>query len=335
MTRPTTGMVLGKFMPPHTGHLYLAELAAGFVDELTVVVGTLSREPIPGELRFAWMRELLPDARVVHLRDENPQDPSEHPDFWDIWKASLARVLPGPLDYVFASEPYGPTLARVLGAEYIPVDPARIAVPVSGTSIRANPLAHWEHLPRCVRPYFVLRVCVFGPESTGKSTLARDLATRFGTVHVPEYARTWLEAKGLAAPSRPEDFLPIARGQLASERALSRSANRVLFADTDLLLTSLWSQALAGSVAPFIAETAGSRPFDLYLLTDVDVPWVADGVRYLPHERRSFFERCEEALSARRLRYVVIRGSWEERLRVAISAVEELLRAPPPRPAPP
>src|SRR5262249_341183 len=149
---------------------------------LTVVVGSLAGEPIPGALRHRWMSEIFPGVRVVHLTDENPQDPSEHPAFWDIWRESLLRVLPARPDYVFASEPYGPRLAAELGARFVMVDAARETFPVSGTAVRADPLAHFRHLPRCVRPYFVKRVSVFGPESTGKSTLARRLAAHYGTV---------------------------------------------------------------------------------------------------------------------------------------------------------
>ena len=123
MATRTTGMVLGKFLPPHLGHVYLVEFAQRFVDELTVVVGTLQREPIPGERRFQWMRELFPTANVVHLTDENPQDPSEHPDFWNIWRSSLLRVLPQAPDFVFASDDYGWKLAEVLGTLFAGPDP--------------------------------------------------------------------------------------------------------------------------------------------------------------------------------------------------------------------
>src|SRR5258708_4010315 len=117
---PTSGMVLGKFMPPHLGHVYLVEFARHCVDALTVVVGSLPSEPIPGELRYQWMRELFPDVNVVHLTDENPQKPEEHADFWNIWRSSLLRVLPGRPTYVFAGEEYGARLAEALGARFIP-----------------------------------------------------------------------------------------------------------------------------------------------------------------------------------------------------------------------
>jgi NadR type nicotinamide-nucleotide adenylyltransferase len=316
------GLVLGKFLPPHLGHLYLCEFARGMCDDLTVVVGTLAREPIPGALRARWMAELLPGVRVVHLTDENPQEPAEHPDFWAIWRASLERVLPHRVDLVFASEPYGEPLAGILGAEFVPVDLGRTAIPISGTSIREDPLGHWEQIPRCVRPWFVRRVCVFGPESTGKSTLAARLARHFQTVCVPEYARTYLEARG--GHCTAADMEPIARGQIASEEALARSAHRLLFSDTDVLLTTIWEEALFGQHSPWIEQQAAARVPDLYLLTDVDVPWVADPVRYLPDERRAFFARCEAELQRRGRRYVVIRGSWEDRFAAAVAAVEAI-----------
>jgi NadR type nicotinamide-nucleotide adenylyltransferase len=314
--------VLGKFLPPHLGHLHLVEFARGFVDELTVVVGTLAREPIPGALRHLWMQELVPGARVLHLAEELPQDPSEHPRFWDLWREALLGILGGERpDFVFASEAYGERLARELGARFVPVDPARAAIPVSGTLVRGDPTAHWDAIPRCVRPYFVKRVCIFGPESSGKSTLARKLAEKFGTAWVPEYARTFLEAKG-AAPSF-EDLVTIARGQVASEEALARNARGVLVCDTDPLLTTVWSEVLFSRVDPGLERIARSRTYDLYLLTDVDVPWVADAVRYLPEERRGFFERCRSKLSGRP--HIRIDGTWAEREAKAIAAVEALI----------
>src|SRR5262245_9256154 len=317
------GMLLPKFLPPHLGHVYLGEFAGRYVDCLTIVVCTLQREPIPGELRYRWMRELFPFDHVVHLTDELPQEPAEHPDFWALWKASLERVLPGRPDFVFASEAYGIKLAEVLDGAFVPVDRARSAMPVSGTAVRADPLRHWEYLPRCVRPYFLRRVCVFGPESTGKTTLARRLAEHFDTVCVPEYARGVIEAQGGAI--RYEDMERVARGQVASEEALSRSARRVLFADTDVLTTRIWSERLFGRCPEWVAEQAEQRSYDLYLLLDVDVPWVADVARYLPEDRVAFFARCREELDQRGRRYVHLRGDWDRRFELARQAVEALL----------
>lgn len=317
------GLILGKFLPPHAGHQHLVQFAQQFCNRLTVLVCTLEREPIPGNLRYAWMRELFPAARVVHVTDEVPQEPSEHPQFWDIWRELVMRYAGEPIDYVFASEDYGHRLAQEVGAQFIPVDPRREAVSVSGTAIREQPLAHWRYLPTCVRPYFVKRVCVFGPESTGKSTLARDLASHFQTVHVPEFARSLLDIKqGVCDAS---DIPLIARGQLAAEEALARRSNRLLICDTDLLTTTVWSEVLFGDCPAWIREAARKQRYDLTLLLDVDVPWVDDQQRYLPHARQEFFARCQAALETARRPYRIIRGAWPERFEQARDFVQQLL----------
>ncbi|MGZ8360309.1 MAG: adenylyltransferase/cytidyltransferase family protein, partial [Allosphingosinicella sp.] len=99
------GFVLGKFMPPHAGHVFLVETARTLVDELTILVCWLPDDPIPGEARLAWMRELFPHCRVVGHGALVPQAPDEHPDFWPIWRRIVREAHPEPIDTVFASEP--------------------------------------------------------------------------------------------------------------------------------------------------------------------------------------------------------------------------------------
>ena len=325
------GLVLGKFMPPHAGHLYLVEFALAMCDQVDVVVGALADEPIPGELRFGWMRELAPDAHVHHLTDENPSLPEEHPDFWDIWRASLLRLLPKPPTHVFASEEYGARLAAELGAAFVPLD--RTAGPfggLSGTAIRKAPAKHWDALPGLVRPYFQRRIHVVGPESTGKSTLARELAERLGTRWVPEYARTWLERAGNTRGSdgtfdvRPGDMPIIARGQAASADALSEGAGSVLVLDTDALTTVLWSDELFGEVDPAVSAAAHGESPALTLLLDVDLPWEEDEVRYRPDQRRDFFRRFKAELEQRGRPYHVVRGSGTARTEAALAAIAAL-----------
>lgn len=316
----TRGFLLGKFLPPHQGHVYLGQFARHHCDQLTILVCTLEREPIPGSLRFAWMRELFPDCRVVHLTEDVPQEPAEHPDFWPIWRAIVQQAHPEPIDFVYASEAYGARLAAEIGARFVPVDPGRDAVPAAGRAIIADPFRHWDFLPAPVRPYFTKSVCVFGPESTGKTMLARQLAQRFGTIAVPEYGRTYTDAFGTDCP--PEAFLAIAQGHLAATAAAARQARRILVLDTDPVLTAVWSDMLQGSRDPWF-ETAPVA--DLYLLTDIDVPWVDDGTRYFPDagRRGEFFTRCKAELDRRGLRYVTLSGDWEMRAAAAERAVRE------------
>ena len=228
----------------------------------------------------------------------------------------------GP-DYVFASEEYGEPLAQILGAKFIPCNIARDIMPVSGTAVRADPLRNWEYLPEIVRPYFLKRVCLVGGESSGKSTLAQTLATELKTKHVPEYARIYLERRG--GRCEKEDMIPIARGQIALETALAREATRVLISDTDAWLSQVWSEFLFNEVSPDLQALADKQRFDLYLLLSPDLPWVADSVRYLPHQRQEFFERCRALLDETKRPYVIISGSGDVRLQNALSAVRSLL----------
>ena len=319
-----SGLVLGKFLPPHAGHLHLVRAARAQVDRLTVLVCTLAREPIPGPLRAAWMRELCPDADVVHVDEELPQEPAEDPRFWERWVAAIRRVVPVGPDLVFTSEDYGDELAARLGARHVCVDRARAAVPISGTEIRRDPLAAWAHLPPPVRAHFVKRVAVFGAESTGKTTLAGRLAEGFGTVWVPEHARAYLDAKG--PPVEARDIEPIARGQIADEDRLARAADRVLFCDTELETTVIYSEAYFGSCPDWIRAEARRRPYDLYLVCDIDVPWVPDPWRDLGHRRAELDAGFRRALVGKSAPIVTIRGPWGDRLATAAAAVERLWR---------
>jgi NadR type nicotinamide-nucleotide adenylyltransferase len=321
----TYGMVLGKFLPPHKGHVYLIEFAKNFVDDLTVVVDTMPTDPIHTDTRCAWIRQMFPSVRVVRLKEPNPQEPKDHPQFWEIWQRTLLDLLPHKLDYVFASEQYGWKLAEVLGAQFVGVDPGRNIMPTSGTACRNDPFANWDYLPSVVRAHFVRKVCIFGPESTGKSTLALNLAKHYKTISVPEYGRTWTELR--QGQVNPEDIEIIARGQLASEDALAQEANKIMFCDTDLLTTTIWSDWLFGSCPQWIKDKAVKRRYDLHLLLDVDVPYVEDIVRYLPDQRIEFFERCQKELEVAGRPYVKISGTWDKRLEQSIKAVDNLLKS--------
>lgn len=323
------GFLLGKFLPPHAGHKLLIDFAASFCDELTVLVCSLPTEPIPGEQRYQWVRELAPGQTVHHLTDELPQEPSESPDFWTLWRNAILEYEPRGFDFVFASEHYGQRLAEELDARFIPVDINREIVACSGTAIRSDPMTHWDMIPACVRPYFVKRVCLVGPESSGKSTLASRLAARFDTVCAWEHARPLLDLKG--GHCDPEDIPIIARSQMAIESTMAHRANRVLFCDTSVLLTKIWSEVLFSDVPAHITRTADAIRYDLVLLLEPDIPWVDDDQRYFPNheDRQRFFERCRAELERINQPYEVIGGSFEQRETHAISVVQRVLGIEP------
>ncbi len=330
MSRPTRGLVLGKFLPPHLGHKYLIDFASGQVDEMSVLVCTLKRQPIPGHLRYDWMRRSFGGVRVIHHTNELPDEPAdaETPEqFWEMWRASILSHLGAPPDYVFASEPYGAKLAEVLGARYIPGDGPRELVPISGTAIRSDPARHWDFLLPAARPYFVRRVAVIGPESSGKSTLTQYLAARYDTKYAAEYARAYLDATNLQIT--PEAILAISRGHRASEDALAEQCRSgLLFCDTEALITAFWSRCFLGFVPPEVERHAAEDRYALYLVTTATEEWVTDPQRFTPdfRERAEFSRQCVREMERLGRRYVVLSGTWEQRAEQAAAAVDALLR---------
>src|SRR5690606_10932528 len=146
---------------------------------------------------------------------------------------------------------------------------------------RADPLGNWEFIPTAVRPYYVKRILIHGAESTGKTTLAHQLAEHYQTQWVPEYGRIYIE---LRRDNHFDDFVyediaQIASGHLESEEEAARLANRLLFVDTDLMTTAIYSKHFFGKAPRFVERIANERRYDLYLLLDTDLQWADDPQR--------------------------------------------------------
>jgi len=164
------------------------------------------------------------------------------------------------------------------------------------------------------------RIAITGPESTGKSMLAEQLAAHYGTLWVPEYAREYLN--GLNRPYEFDDLAKIARGQLAHENRLARQAGKYLFCDTELLVIKIWSLYKYHRCDPWILEELGSHPYDLYLLCDIDLPWVEDPLREHPALRKYFFDWFCRELEQMKAPFRVVSGPGPDRLQNALSIID-------------
>jgi NadR type nicotinamide-nucleotide adenylyltransferase len=174
-----------------------------------------------------------------------------------------------------------------------------------------------------------IKVVLFGPESTGKTTLSRQLARHYNSVWVPEYAREYLQNKwnNERKTCEPKDLLPIAIGQMKLENELAQKTDSVLICDTDLLETKVYSEAYyQGTCDPILDTYALKNSYHLYFLTYIDTPWEADDLRDKPNERERMFKAFEFALKTYNRPYVLLKGSKQERFKLAVEYIDNLLK---------
>jgi len=305
------GLVIGKFMPVHRGHIPLIEFALAHCDELIVSMSYASSDPIPHTLRYGWLQSLFKENSKIKLEESLDNFDDENlplDERTKLWATFIERRFP-KIDVVVSSEEYGIPFARHLGAVSVSYDPMRNQVPISATKIRANPFLYWEFIPEIVRPYFVKLICFYGPESTGKSTMAKKMATHYQTEFVPEVAREIVSSNDFSL----DDIVRIAKAQNERVKEKMKTANRFLFCDTDLITTQIYCRHYLKTVPSILHELEKEIKYDQYFLFDIDVPWVADGLRDLGNERTEMFYVFKEELEKRDIQYTLVKGNWPKR----------------------
>lgn len=175
----------------------------------------------------------------------------------------------------------------------------------------------------------IIKIAIFGPESTGKTTLAKQLASYYDTVWAPEYAREYLQKKldEIGQICQPEDLLPIAIGQTKLENDKLLTANRYLFCDTCLLVTKVFSEINYNFCDPILDKAAQKHKYDLFFLTDIDIPWEDDGLRDQPNNRESQFNTFKESLVFNKKPFIVLSGNAATRFEQAKRIIKDLERA--------
>jgi NadR type nicotinamide-nucleotide adenylyltransferase len=172
----------------------------------------------------------------------------------------------------------------------------------------------------------VKRIVIIGSESSGTTTLARALAEHYRTVWVPEYGRTYSEGRQyVGQPWRTDEFIHIATEQVRMEDALALLANRVLICDTDAFATSIWHERYMGAPSDDVKAITASRKYDLYVVTDVNIPFEQDDIRDGESFRQWMQGRFVEELSKGPTPMILVSGPHEERFAAAVKRIDEIL----------
>lgn len=317
-----TGVVIGKFYPPHQGHHYLINTASSQCDLLHVLVCWKPEQTVPVDVRIACIREVHPEVNVMAVKDILDDDDTPG------WAHYTVQLLGGTPDVVFTSEDYGEGYAQAMGSTHVMVDRFRNAYPCSGTMVRTSPLDCLDRVAPTIRAFYVKRICIVGAESTGKTTLCEMLAEHYQTNWVPEYGREYCVEKwqdGITDGWSSDEFVTIATEQARREDHAARIANKVLICDTDPFATSIWHERYLNRRNTEIETIANSRNYDLYLLTGDEIPFVQDGLRDGEHIRRWMHERFVEALTATNRPWVLIAGTHNERISRAVQCIDYVL----------
>lgn len=310
-------IILMTALVPTLGHKYLIDFAESLIPwdgQVHVIVGTMNREPVPGYQRIQAIRDTYSEMGhvFIHWLDRDvPQEPSEHPDFWNVWRDIVREFVDvKPNDYFIASELYGIDMANVLGCRFIPCNRYRETIPIKGTTVREDLQGNFDMILPNFRRYLKKNVTIFGAESCGKTTMTKKLAQELNGYFVPEWAREYLETVG---PEVTVDKMrTIVGGQFAVQRTAQLRLNDKpwAFYDTDLYSTlgyyRLWGKGTVEDIEE-VTGLAEDVKSDMYIVMNDQIPFEADPLRYGGDKRESGMQYWVNLLEEFKLPYYVVK----------------------------
>lgn len=320
------GFVFGKFLPFHKGHEAMIRFALLHCDALTVLICSSDRELINGLTRKQWIETTigpeLPVMVLVYDYEETllPNSSVSSRDISKAWANVFTALLPDH-SILVTSEPYGDYLAEYMNITHIPFDKLRHTYPVSSSEVNTSLTTYWSYLPDSVKPHFIRKVVILGTESTGKSTLAKDLADHFPATLITEAGRDLISDSN---DFTIDDLYKVAahHAQRIGDGATGDSALMVI--DTDIHITQSYARHIFRqelNIPPSIYEL---NKADLYLYLNNDVAFVQDGTRLDEEERNRLDQSHRDTLAKYGIPFHEISGNWQQRFDKAVTLVSAL-----------
>lgn len=333
----SVGVLFGRYLPPHRGHMYHIALASTQVDVLHIFI--LEDEErdrrvceenhisyIDGHLRWRWMCEQLQDISHIKIHLLEKIDGNNIAEVEKIVHTMVPEV-----DVMFVKKQKDLSRYESIftDCKHIVLPDRSTRFPMCSSDILHKPLTHWEYILGSSRPHFVKKILITGTESCGKTTLIKALGKLYNT--------SWCEEVGRFYPDRYTggnedvyntlDFSRMGWQHKERELEVCRSANRLAFIDTDAVVTQYYSELYLHEHNEVLESIISTNQYDLILMLSPDVKWVADGKRLNSDQERR--ERLHNKLLSmyeeHGFKVEVIHGNYEQRLQKAISLIDEIV----------
>jgi len=320
------GFVFGKFYPFHIGHQKMIEFALE-KGEVTVLICAEEKEKIDGNIRKQWIKDTFPDRKDLKIkvfRYSEKDFPNTSVSDWEaskIWSQVFKEYFPSE-NFLVTSEEYGEMLSVIMDIEHFTFDEKRENIQISASEIRENIFKNWSYLPLSVQKYYALKVVFLGTESTGKTVMTNKLSEYFKANKVSEAGRDLiLDSKKFEF----EDLEKVYTEHAKRIENVNHSESFLTLIDTDIHITKSYAEFIFGEKLFVSEEIIEKNKADLYLYSTKDAEYIQDGTRLEMEDRNDLDERHRNILKENKVDFLEICGSWEEREKMAVENINNLI----------
>jgi len=320
--------VFGKFLPFHKGHEAMISFALTKCDFLSVLVCCDNEENINGQVRKKWIETTFVGTKNMEVKilsyDNRllPNTSQTSSNVSEIWSHEFKKRYP---DYnlLITSEPYGELVADFMSIKHIAFDLDKSRHPISASAIRKDLISNWHYLPNAVKPYFAIKVVILGTESTGKTTLAGQLAKHYNSSFVLEAGRELIpDSTNFAF----EDLNVVANEHAKRIDEAIFGNSPLIIIDTDVHITKSYAKFAFDRDLHVNDHVYNTNKADLYLYLNNDAPYYQDGTRLNKTARDLLDQSHRDVLADHQIKLVEISGNWQNRLDQAISEITKLIK---------
>lgn len=331
------GMYGGSFDPLHIGHINDMIKAASMCKELNIIISyNEKRDFIPKEIKYRWINNCLKhigNVKIHLLKDDaKSKDEYNQSDYWQKGCTEIKNLINKKIDIVFCGSDYkGTNRFESLYKESIIHYFDRNEINISSTEIRKDVFKYWNYIPNTCKPYFVKKILIIGSESCGKSVLTQNLALAYNTNFLNEVGRDVCENVGNEDTMVAEDFHEILIKHKAKEYEVIKYSNKLLFIDTDALITKFFSQFLLTeektiNICNKLADSISNiNNFDLILFLEPDIPFVQDGTRSeeIKENREFYSKQIKKIYKEKNIDFICLTGTYFEKFEKAKKIIND------------